>query len=268
MASDLAFTPVERAAMALCGYVNRNPRAKALQTAYHKHVAQRWMRFVLEPRLHVFGIEHVASLAPDRGVVLCVNHRSFFDGYVVMTILYDQAPWAERPYFPVRSNFFYERWSGLAVNGLIGGFVMWPPVFRDAHRATANKLAVDEICELVRAPGAVVGMHPEGTRGKGPDPYSLLPAQPGVGQIIVKARPIVLPVFVNGLSNRLDREVAARFGGASGAGQINVVFGPPVEFGALVEGTPRPALYKRVADRALLAIAALAEVERAERARQ
>ena len=35
--------------------------------------------------------------------------------------------------------------------------------------------------------GTVMGLHPEGTRGKGADPYTFLPAQPGVGRIALGA---------------------------------------------------------------------------------
>jgi 1-acyl-sn-glycerol-3-phosphate acyltransferase len=165
----------------------------------------------------------------------------------------------------VRSNYFYEEWSGLLVNGLIGGFVMYPPIYRDAARSTENKLSIEKLAEVLHRPGTIVGMHPEGTRGKGPDPYQLLPAQPGVGQIIMRARPIVLPAFIHGLGNDVTREVRDNYRSPP-ANPIHVVFGDPVELGALLEGSPRPAQYKRVADRVLAAIAALGEEERRLRA--
>jgi 1-acyl-sn-glycerol-3-phosphate acyltransferase len=179
-----------------------------------------------------------------------------------MSVLYKEARWPARAYFPVRSNYFYERWSGILVNGAIGGFVMWPPIFRDPARSELNKLALDEICDVIRPAGVVVGMHPEGTRGKGPDPYTLLPAQPGVGQIVMRARPIVLPAGINGIGNDFAREIA---GGFTGKGKITCVFGPPVDFGDLLDATPRPAQYKRVADHMLGAIAKLGDIERRRR---
>src|SRR5262249_5404612 len=166
--------------------------------------------------------------------------------------LYSHASWPRRCYFPVRANFFYEGWSGIAVNAVIGGLVMWPPIFRqrDEAHAELNRRALDESCELVSEPGAGGGVHPEGTRGKGPDPYQLLPAQPGVGQVVMKARPVVLPVFIHGLGNDLARELTSRFDANAPAERpIYVVFGPPVDFGGLLEGTPRPAQYKRAAGR-------------------
>ncbi len=262
-------SPVERTALAVCEYVNRNPRAKALQTAWQRNVSNRWVYAIIEKRLRLFGLEKVAGLAPDRGVLLCANHRSFFDQYILMSVLYKRTPWPERCYFPVRSNYFYEAWSGLAVNGVIGGFVMWPPIFRDAARAELNKRAIDDISDVIREPGTVVGMHPEGTRGKGPDPYELLPAQPGVGQVVMRARPIVLPAFIHGISNDILKEVGARFSPRRARERpINCVFGAPVEFGGLLDGKPRPAQYKRVADRILEEIRKLGEIERAERSKE
>ena len=45
-----------------------------------------------------------------------------------------------------------------------------------------NDDALDKMVALLGRPGNVLVLHPEGTRGKGPDPYQFLPAQPGVGE--------------------------------------------------------------------------------------
>ena len=109
-------------------------------------------------------------------------------------------------------------------------------------------------------------MHPEGTRGKGPDAYELLPAQPGVGQIVMRARPIVLPVFIHGLTNDVMKEVTSFMDKkAPDERPIYCVFGAPVDFGTLLDGTPRPAQYKRVADKIRDAIIGLSEIERKAR---
>src|SRR5882672_2273180 len=124
-------TRAERAALAICDFANRDARAKAAQTFWQRHVADELVHAIVASRLRVFGLEHAAGLNPDRGVLLCANHRSFFDQWAIMSCLYRQASWARRCYFPVRSNFFYDSWSGVLVNALLGGFVMWPPLFRD-----------------------------------------------------------------------------------------------------------------------------------------
>jgi len=60
---------------------------------------------------------------------------------------------------------------------------MYPPIFRERSRAALNLVGLDELAWLLRRGGTFLGIHPEGTRGKGDDPYTLLPAQPGVGRI-------------------------------------------------------------------------------------
>lgn len=255
---------VERVAVAVCRFVNERPGAKRAQSVYHRLFGDRVVRASIGRRVRTHGLEHATGLAPDRGVLLCSNHRSFFDQYVLMSLLYNTASWTERCYFPVRSNYFYEAWSGLVLNGLIGGFVMYPPIFRDTSRSAENRGSLELLTEVLAQPGTLVGMHPEGTRGKGPDPYQLLPAQPGVGQIVMRARPIVLPAFINGIGNDFLGEVTANYLRPE-ARPIHVVFGPPVDFGTLLGGSPRPAQYKRVADHLLGAIAKLGERERALR---
>jgi 1-acyl-sn-glycerol-3-phosphate acyltransferase len=252
---------VERVAVAVCRFVNERPGPKNAQRLYHRVFGDRVVRASVGRRVRTFDLEHATGLDPDRGVLLCSNHRSFFDQYVLMSLLYNRASWPRRVYFPVRSNYFYEEWSGLFLNGLIGGFVMYPPIFRAAARATENKVSIEKLAEVLAQPGTLVGMHPEGTRGKGPDPYELLPAQPGVGQIVMRSRPIVLPAFINGIGNDFAREVIDNYRRPSER-PINVVFGAPVDFGKLLDGSPRPAQYKRVADHLLAEIAKLGARER------
>lgn len=265
---DTPLNTIERVALAVCRFANEDPRGKALQAWHHRWLGNPFVRAAVARRLHVHGLEHVTGLTPDRGVLLCSNHRSFFDQYILMSVLYDKASWPRRVYFPVRANFFYEAWTGLVINGLIGGFVMYPPLFRDATRSDENKVSLDRLTAFLGDPGVVVGMHPEGTRGKGPDPYQLLPAQPGVGQMIMRGRPIVLPAFINGVSNSVAHEFRMSYSGRKTRDreQIHIVFGPPVDLGALLAGKPRPAQYKRVADKVLADIARLGEAERRFRA--
>jgi 1-acyl-sn-glycerol-3-phosphate acyltransferase len=113
---------------------------------------------------------------------------------------------------------------------------------------------------LLRRGGMFVGVHPEGTRKKDDDPYTFLPAQPGIGRLIYHADVPVLPVFVNGLGNSIPKQIA---GNASKKGPpVTVVFGKPVDFGALREAAPSPRVYKRLSELALEAIAELGQEER------
>ena len=120
--------------------------------------------------------------------------------------------------------------------------------------------------ELARDAGNVVGLHPEGTRNRGADPYTLLPAQPGVGEVVYWAKPIVLPAFILGLGNDLAAQVRSNFDGTGLP--ITLVFGAPVDMSAFACQPPRRRTYKRVADRLRAAIAELAEQERQIRRRE
>jgi 1-acyl-sn-glycerol-3-phosphate acyltransferase len=167
--------------------------------------------------------------------------------------------------FPVRSAFFYDHPLGPLVNGAMSFFAMYPPIFRDARRAILNVASLDELATLLRHGGFFVGMHPEGTRNKEGDPYRLLAAQTGVGRVIRKAGVQVVPVFINGLGNDFVGQVLR--GITKNGPPIHIVFGAPIEFGSLMELSPSPSTYRRIAERCLDEIAKLGEEEKLIRAR-
>ncbi len=228
-------------------------------------VGARWIDLATKNLRHVYGLERLPPLDPDRSYLCVCNHRSFFDLYVVTTVLVLEGM-PHRMLFPVRSNFFYDHPLGFLVNGAMSFFAMYPPVFREKQRVMLNLAGIDEVVWMLRRGGAFVGVHPEGTRKKDKDSYSLLPAQSGVGKIIRHAKATVIPAFVNGLEQSdLVRQVT---GNADGTGEpIVVVFGKPVDFGDLLDEPPSPRLYKQIADRSVAAISALGEEERGIRAR-
>jgi 1-acyl-sn-glycerol-3-phosphate acyltransferase len=67
--------------------VNERPAAKRAQTLYHRAFGNRFVQACIGRRLRVHGLQRVVSLHPDRGVLLCANHRSLFDQYALMSIL-------------------------------------------------------------------------------------------------------------------------------------------------------------------------------------
>jgi 1-acyl-sn-glycerol-3-phosphate acyltransferase len=221
----------ERVVVGLIENINEKPVPKRLQRAFHDSFGKHLIRLVSSNLLEVHGLEHAKNLAPERGVLLCSNHRSFFDMYMVTSILRNDPPaWFRDIYFPVRSNFFYDQWKGLAVNLAISGGAMYPPIFRDRNKSGLNMVAVNRIVSLLQRPGSVVGMHPEGTRGKGADPYQLLPAKPGVGQMALRSNATVLPVWVSGMRNNFAKQVASNFQTGSGRGTpVRVTFGAAVD---------------------------------------
>jgi 1-acyl-sn-glycerol-3-phosphate acyltransferase len=237
-----------------------------------RRISANWIDRSTRNLLHVQGVERLPSFGRDTSTILVANHRSFFDLFVVSSVIVNRGI-EQRLMFPVRSRFFYDRPLGLAVNGAMSFFAMYPPVFRDRDRGrdrvALNRASVDEVIRVLRARGAFVGLHPEGKRNTSDDPYTLLPARPGVGRIIHETRgaATVIPVFVNGLGNDLVRQVAGNFLSSSAGGTpVTVVFGEPVAFGELLEGAPSPELDQRIAERALEAVRALGAEERVLRA--
>lgn len=254
---------VERLARGLGRLANESAVGKSLQTAFLRGVSFQWVRMVLSRRMLTEGLFDLRDVAPERGVLLVSNHRSFFDQYALLcAMLHREVTWARHLYFPVRSNFFYDHPAGVFINLAVAGGSMYPPVYREAERRVLNDAALDQITAFLQQPGAIVGMHPEGTRGKGPDPYQFLPAQPGVGKMALAARPMVIPLFINGLGNDFLVDVRRNFdGNARRTTPIVAVFGKPLDYSAFTQDKPRPTLYKRCADFFMSEIKALAATE-------
>jgi 1-acyl-sn-glycerol-3-phosphate acyltransferase len=124
-----------------------------------------------------------------------------------------------------------------------------------------NRLSLGILLEKLRTPGQLVGFHPEGTRNKTDDPYTMLPAQPGVGELALKARPVVVPAFILGLTNSFGAELKANLRRER---PVIAVFGEPIE---LPEAPPETRLshHKKCADLINQRIAALGVEERALR---
>ncbi|MHB8876004.1 MAG: lysophospholipid acyltransferase family protein [Myxococcaceae bacterium] len=265
-ASALAkLTLAERVALRCGRFVNENPGPKAAAMWFTRLATSRYMTLVSGARMTLLGIEKMKALRPDRGVVLASNHRSFFDMYMVLTHLSKHADYCVRPYFPVRSTFFYEHPLGVLVNAAASSMAMFPPVYRDPEKAEATRAGLDFIAAELGRPGTVVGIHPEGTRGKGPDPYELLPAEPGFGRVVLQARPIVIPIFVNGLSSDFLKECGSTVVGIGIP--IIIAFGAPVDLSEFDGADPhrlRPQV--QVGRKVLAEIARLAEAEKVLRA--
>jgi 1-acyl-sn-glycerol-3-phosphate acyltransferase len=266
--AEVPLSRIERLALRFAEVTNVDPRGKWLQTRFLRGVSYLWVRASLANRMLVEGIDGLMALRPETGVMLVSNHRSFFDQYAMLLACYmGPVHWSKRLFFPVRSNFFYDQPLGIVVNAVVAGGAMYPPIFRQAERRALNDSALDKMVELLQAPGNVLGMHPEGTRGKGPDPYEFLPAQPGVGKVALLAKPIVIPAFIHGLGNNIVQDIAWNMGSeARKSRAVITVFGPPVDYADLMAEKPRPALYKKTADRFMIEVGKLRAREQELRA--
>lgn len=235
---------------------------KAVRLA-QRWIGSNWIEYSTRRIRHVHGLDRLPKFDPSKSYLVLANHRSFFDLYVIAGYLVNRNM-PHRLLFPVRSKFFYDKPLGLFVNGVMSFFAMYPPVFRERQRAALNLASLDETVRLLRRGGMFVGLHPEGTRNLGEDPYSLLPAQGGVGRVIQGARVDVLPVFINGLGNDLPKQILGNF--TRKGSPVIVNFGAPVDFGTMLDEAPSPRLHRRISEHALEQIRILGEEEREIRA--
>jgi 1-acyl-sn-glycerol-3-phosphate acyltransferase len=268
-AEELAvLSPFERFAFRLARRMNRGAW-KRFWTLCQRTLGAGWIQISTSNLLRVYGLEHVEAVSHERPLLLVANHRSFFDMYVVSTVLFKRTRWPKALFFPVRGRFFYDSVIGLFVNSIMGWWSMFPPFFSGGENPKVEKREFDKfsmrlLTELCRAgAGNVVGFHPEGTRNKSADPYSLLRPQPGIGRLIRDARPQVIPVFIAGLGNDLARQVASNWRGGE---QVRVRFGPALDFSEFQDRRDSVRTYKEIADFCMSKIAELGEQDRAERA--
>jgi 1-acyl-sn-glycerol-3-phosphate acyltransferase len=254
-------SPFERWSFRFIDWLLR--RHLRLTELYNHSVGTGYIHLGSGRMLRVHGIERLAALRPDDGILLVSNHRSFFDLYELATSIYRRTPMQQPFICPVRANFFYERPLGVLVNLAAGGGHMYPPFFRDPHKADFNRWSLSRTAELLRQGNVIVGYHPEGTRNKNPDPYTPLPAQPGVGRLVMEAWPRIVPAFIHGMSQDILGDIHNNYFGQRVA---IAVFGEPLDVSQFRGAGMRLATYKRIADHLLDRIYQLGEEERALRA--
>lgn len=252
----------ERIAFRLVRTMNRG-RWKQFWTFVQRHVGSLWIYLATYNLLKVHGLENFAAADPSRPVILAANHRSFFDMYTVSSILFRRTGWPLVLYFPVRAKFFYDNPAGWLVNLVMGWWAMYPPFFREAREAEKREFDKFSLRELVHlasvGEGHVIGFHPEGKRNLSRDPYSFLPAQPGVGRVIYEARPQVVPVFIAGLRNELGRQI---LGNWIGGDKVRIWFGKPLDLSLFYRERNALRTHKAIADELMTRIRELGEKDR------
>ena len=256
-------SPFERRTFDLVDFVNRNRLAKAATGAFLRSGGMGWVYYCTRNLMHLVGFERLKRLRPERGLIIASNHRSFFDLYVVCCWLFRETDLLKRLYFPVRSDFFYQTPVGVFVNLVMSAWSMYPPVFREPEKRSFNDFGLKRLIELLQQSGSVVGMHPEGTRGKGSDPYQLGRAQPGIGKLIVEAKPEVVPIFIHGLGNDLPKQVWGNFDGSGPP--VIIVAGDPLDLSPYYQRRNSLRVQKEIADHVVEAIQQLGPRERSLR---
>jgi len=209
-------------------------------------------------RLRVHNVEHLQRLEKKDRVLLVANHRSFFDFFISMGVTFWHTKLSRRIFFPVRGNFFYDHPFGPVVNAAMSAMRMFPPVMRASSKRAFNAYSLERCVAELEVPGTIMGVHPEGTRNKSDDPYALLPAQPGVGRIVLATNALVIPLFILGPSNSLGTELVWNWTAAD-KHPIDVHVGAALDFSDLKPHVGRARTLKNAADRCMDAIRALAE---------
>ena len=222
---------------------------KTFWTYCQRHIGSLWIYLATYNLMNVFGIDNVDATDPDRPVLLVANHRSFFDMYTISSVLFRRTKRPIQLYFPVRAKFFYDSPVGWFVNLVMGWWAMYPPFFREqkeARKRAFDKFSVRELIRICSAGrGHVIGFHPEGKRNLSDDPYTFLPAQPGIGKVIFEARPQVIPVFVTGLINDLPKQV---LGNWTGGEKVRIWFGEQIDLSQFYEKRDSIRTHKEIGD--------------------
>jgi 1-acyl-sn-glycerol-3-phosphate acyltransferase len=235
---------------------------KRFWTFCQRHIGSLWIYLATYNLINVFGIENVERTSDEKPLLIVANHRSFFDMYTVSSILFRRTKRPIQLFFPVRAKFFYNSPVGWFVNFIMGWFSMYPPFFYKNEQREFDKFSMRRLIQICsEASPNVIGLHPEGKRNFSDNPYEFLPAQTGVGKIVMSARPQVVPVFITGLGNDLTKQV---LGNWSSGEKIRLWFGEPVDLSAFYEKRDSLRTHKEIADFLMSKIGELGEKDRAE----
>ena len=253
-------SPIERLNVEVAVRMNREPM-KGFWTWCQAAFGATWIALVTGRLLRVQGLEHARSAFARGPLLLVANHRSYFDMFVVSSVLHRELEGKKRLYFPVIGQYYYQSLVGLALNQFVALWSMFPPLFALPTHAASDRFALDLLVELCsQGPGSILGIHPEGGRNRDPDPYSFMRFQPGTGKIIHAARPIVIPTFIAGLDNDVASQVRRNW---SGGTPIRIWFGEPVNLDAALALPAKGSTYKHITDSVMDRVRALAEQDRA-----
>ncbi|MGI8495277.1 MAG: lysophospholipid acyltransferase family protein [Pyrinomonadaceae bacterium] len=248
---------VERFGFRLAERMNRGAW-KRLWTFCQRHVGSLWIYLATYNLMRVFGIENVEKTSHEKPLLLVANHRSFFDLYTVSSVLFRRTKRPMKLFFPVRAKFFYDSPLGWFVNFVMGWFSMFPPFFREEKeikKREFDKYSLRKLIEICSEPEPnVIGFHPEGRRNLNENPYDLLPAQPGIGKVIMAARPQVVPVFIAGLGNDLPKQILGNWRGGE---KVRIRFGAPVDLSEFYEKRDSLRTHKEIGDFLMSKIAEL-----------
>lgn len=247
---------------------------KKIWSFCQRHLGSLWIKIATYNLMNIFGLENIEKTDVNRPLLLVANHRSMFDMYVVSSVMFRQTKHPMILYFPVRAKFFYDNPIGWFVNLVMGWFSMYPPFFREEKEVKKRDFDKFSLRRLVQicseGRGHVIGFHPEGKRNTNDNPYEFLPAQPGVGAVIMKAQPQVIPVFIaglrtgyiNGESQFMGDLPKQILGNWTGGEKVRIWFGEPIDLSQFYEKGDRLRTHKEIADFLMTKIGELGEKDK------
>ncbi len=236
---------------------------KRFWTFCQRHIGSLWIYLATYNLMNVEGLENFENTAVDKPLLLVANHRSFFDMYTVSSVLFRRTRRPMKLFFPVRAKFFYDSPLGWFVNLVMGWFSMFPPFFREAReekKREFDKFSMRKLIDIcTRGTAHVIGFHPEGKRNLSADPYEYLPAQTGIGKIVMASHAQVVPVFIAGLGNDLPKQILGNWRGGE---PIRIRFGAPVDLSEFYNKRDSLRTHKEIADLLMLKISELGEQDK------
>lgn len=238
-------------------------RWKRFWTFCQRHIGSLWIKIATYNLMNVFGIQNVENSDSSRPLLLVANHRSFFDMYVVSSVIFRQTKRPVKLFFPVRGKFFYNNPIGWFVNLVMGWWSMYPPFFREdkeVKKREFDKYSVRRLIQICTEGEAhMIGFHPEGKRNLSDNPYEFIPAQPGIGKVIMEAKPQVIPIFITGLGNDLPKQI---MGNWTGGEKVRVWFGEEIDLSEFYEQRNSLRTHKKIADFLMKKIGELGEKDK------
>lgn len=159
-----------------------------------------WVVFRIFFRLRAEGLQHLPARGP---LILAANHSSYLDPPLL------GAATPRRVHFMAKRELF----DIPVLSQLISRFGAFP-----VKRGGLDRQAIRHALELL-AQGSVIGLFPEGTRGK---EDGLLPGQQGVAMLATRTGAPIVPVGLIGTRRLLSPK---RFPWLS---RFVVRFGPPI----------------------------------------
>ena len=252
-----ALSPMERAGFHLADFAARHLRPLAI--AWNSSALVLITEVLVRRRIRPRGLEYLGALDPNRSVALVSNHRSFFDFFAIECALFRWSRLPRRLLFPVRANFFYDNPLGILINLGLSGMAMFPPILRDPAKRAFNRYALRRTAAELELGRVLVGLHPEGSRSRDPDPLQLRAGKLGIGELLLAApRTQVVPVFIAGLSNDLRLEWRRNWL-APAESPIWISFGAPLDLSDLHAQPEERRSQREAVNRCMAAIADLAD---------